>query len=325
MALRIAVLDDYQQVAHRMADWASLRDADVTFFDDHASDPPALVERLKGFDVVCLLRERTPMPAAVIDKLPGLKLIATAGPYNASIDYAAAHANGTVICGTRYAPNAAPELVWGLILSLTRKIPFEDRAMREGLWQTTMGQVLNGRTLGLIGLGRVGSRVAEIGKAFGMTLIAWSQNMTDARAAEFGATRVSKEELLRTSDVVSLHLQLSARTRGIIGADELKLMKPSAYLVNTARGPLVDEAALIAALRAHTIAGAGLDVYDVEPLPAAHPLRTLPNVVITPHIGFVADHTYRIFYGDMVEDIAAWQAGAPIRVLDGNEPGTKPV
>lgn len=325
MPIKIAVLDDYQKVARRMAGWDSLRDAAVTFFDDHVSDTPALIERLRQFDVVCLLRERTPLRADVIGKLPGLKLVMTAGPYNASIDYAAARVNGTVVCGTRYAPNAAPELVWGLILSLTRNIPFEDRAMREGRWQTTMGQVLNGRTLGLIGLGRVGGRVAEIGKAFGMTLIAWSQNMTEARAAEFGARRVSKEELLRTADIVSLHLQLSARTRGLIGADELKLMKPSAYLVNTARGPLVDEAALIAALRANTIAGAGLDVYDVEPLPAAHPLRTLPNVVITPHIGFVADNTYRIFYGDMVEDIAAWQAGAPIRVLDGNEPGTKSI
>ena len=315
--MRVAILDDYQGVALRMADWSVLAgQAEIVTFSDHIAEAQALIARLGDFDVLCLMRERTPIPAAVIEGLPRLKLLLTAGPYNAAIDMDAATKRGVLVCGTRYAPHAAPELTWGLILAVIRQIPREDAAMRRGGWQTSIGQILHGRTLGILGLGRIGVRMAEIGKAFGMSTIAWSHNLTAERAAECGARLVARDDLFRLSDVVTVHLQLSARTRGLIGARELGLMKPSAYLINTSRGFIIDEAALIDALQRRTIAGAALDVYDIEPLPPTHPLRHLDNLVLTPHIGFVTEETYRIFYGDMVEDIRAWLDEKPVRVIN---------
>ena len=311
---RVAVLDDYQDVALEMADWSSLP-ADVDVFSDHLSDEQDLVNRLEPYDVVVAMRERTPFQRSLLERLPNLRLLVTTGIRNASIDVGAAHDSGVTVCGTEGLPYPTAELTWGLILALMRRIPAEDAATRQGEWQVTMGEGLQGKTLGLLGLGRLGSQVAAVGNAFGMDLIAWSQNLTAERAAEYGAALVSKEELLSRSDILTIHLVLGDRTRGLVGADELSLMKRSAYLVNTSRGPIVDEAALIDALRKGTIAGAGLDVFDVEPLPADHVLRTLPNTVLTPHVGYVTAETYRVFYGDAVEDIRAFLDGSPVRVV----------
>jgi len=313
---RIALLDDYQGVALRFADWSSLpAGTEVVAFADHLADLDALAARLAPFDGIVVMRERTPVTARLLERLPKLRLLVTTGMRNASIDLAAATARGVVVCGTAGLPYPTAELTWGLILSLMRRIPTEDRATREGRWQVTVGQGLNGKTLGLLGLGTLGSRVAKVGRAFEMQLLAWSQNLTAERAAEAGATLVGRDELLARADIVSVHLVLSERTRGLIGTRELALMKRSAYLVNTSRGPIVDEAALIAALRAGTIAGAGLDVFDEEPLPGAHPFRQLPSTVITPHLGYVTDATYRIFYEQAREDVEAFLRGAPVRVL----------
>ncbi len=313
---RVALLDDYQHVALRMADWKTLpADTEVVVFEDHLSDIGALAKRLADFDVIMAMRERTPFPRALLERLPRLKLLITAGMRNASIDVAAATERGVTVCGTAGLPYPTAELTWGLILGLFRRIPAEDRATREGRWQISLGLGLNGKTLGVLGLGTLGSRVAKVGLALEMKVLAWSQNLTAERAAEVGATRVEKDELLARSDVVTIHLVLGDRTRGLIGARELGLMKPTAHLVNTSRGPIVDEAALVAALRGGTIAGAGLDTFDVEPLPADHPFRQLSNIVITPHLGYVTEETYRIFYGHALEDIQAFLRGAPIRVL----------
>ena len=313
---RVALLDDYQHVALRMADWKTLpADTEVVVFEDHLSDIGALAKRLADFDVIMAMRERTPFPRALLERLPRLKLLITAGMRNASIDVAAATERGVTVCGTAGLPYPTAELTWGLILGLFRRIPAEDRATREGRWQVSLGLGLNGKTLGVLGLGTLGSRVAKVGLALEMKVLAWSQNLTAERAAEVGATRVEKDELLARSDVVTIHLVLGDRTRGLIGARELGLMKPTAHLVNTSRGPIVDEAALIAALRGGTIAGAGLDTFDVEPLPADHPFRQLSNIVITPHLGYVTEETYRIFYGHALEDIQAFLRGAPTRVL----------
>jgi len=313
---RLAILDDYQHVALRMADWKSLSaGTDVVVFADHLSDEVALASRLADFEMVIAMRERTPFPRALLERLPRLRLLVTTGMRNASIDVAAAVERGIVVCGTSGLPYPTAELAWGLILALTRFIPTEDRATREGRWQVSVGWGLNGKTLGVIGLGGLGSRVARIGKAFEMTVLAWSQNLTAERAAEVGAALVARDELLSRSDVVSIHLVLSDRTRGLIGARELALMKPSAYLVNTSRGPIVDETAMIEALQKGRLAGAGLDVYDEEPLPERHPLRHLPNTVITPHLGYVTEETYRIFYAHALEDVQAYLRGAPVRVL----------
>ncbi len=313
---RVAILDDYQDVAGRMADWASLpAGTDLVVFRDHLADVEPLAKRLADFEVVIAMRERTPFPRALLERLPKLKLLITTGMRNASIDVGAAVERGVVVCGTAGLPYPTAELTWGLILALFRQIPGEDRATREGRWQVSCGLGLNGKTLGVLGLGGLGSRVAKVGRAFEMEVIAWSQNLTAARAAEVGATLVGKDELLARSDVLSVHLVLGDRTRGLIGARELSQMKRTAYLVNTSRGPIVDEAALVAALRARTIAGAGLDVYDEEPLPLDHPLRSLPNTVITPHLGYVTEETYRIFYGHALEDVKAWLAGQPVRVV----------
>jgi phosphoglycerate dehydrogenase-like enzyme len=313
---RVAILDDYQGAARRMADWGSLpAGTEIVVFTDHLSETGAVAARLADFDAVVAMRERTPFPRALLERLPRLKLLVTTGMRNASIDVGAAVERKVVVCGTSGLPYPTAELTWGLILALVRRIPVEDRATREGRWQVSVGLGLNGKTLGVIGLGGLGSRVAKIGLAFEMEVIAWSQNLTATRAAEVGATLVSKDELLARSDVVSIHLVLSDRTRGLLGARELSRMKRTAYLVNTSRGPIVDEGALVAALRQGTIAGAGLDVYDEEPLPLDHPLRNLPNTAITPHLGYVTEEGYQIFYGQALEDVRAWLAGQPVRVL----------
>ena len=313
---RVALLDDYQGVARSMADWKSLpADTEVVVFKDHLADEKALAARLADFDIIMAMRERTPFPRSLFERLPKLRLLITAGMRNASIDMKAAAERGVLVGGTAGLPYPTAELAWGLILSLARRIPAEDRATREGRWQTSVGLGLNGKTLGVLGLGTLGSRAARVGRAFEMEVLAWSQNLTAERAAEVGATLVPKDELLARSDFVSIHLVLGERTRGLIGARELGLMKWSAYLVNTSRGPIVDEAALIRALQDGTIAGAGLDVFDEEPLPPDHPFRRLPNTAITPHLGYVTEETYRIFYGQALEDITAYLGGTPLRVL----------
>ncbi|MGH7319107.1 MAG: D-2-hydroxyacid dehydrogenase family protein [Candidatus Rokuibacteriota bacterium] len=299
-----------------MADWGRLpADVEPVVFRDHLADLEAVAARLADFDVVMAMRERTPFPRALLERLPRLRLLVTAGMRNAAIDLHAAADRGILVCGTAGLPYPTAELAWGLILSLVRWIPHEDRATRDGRWQETVGRGLNGKTLGVLGLGTLGSRVARFGRAFEMEVLAWSQNLVAARAAEVGARRVDRDELLARSDVVTVHLVLSDRTRGLVGARELGLMKRTAYLVNTSRGPIVEEAALVHALRGGTIAGAGLDVFDEEPLPPDHPLRGLPNTVITPHLGYVTEETYRIFYGQALEDIQAYLRGEPIRVL----------
>src|SRR6266545_7434401 len=314
---RVALLDDYQGVALGMADWTSLpTGTDVVTFPDHLDDPSALAARLADFDIVMAMRERTPFTRALLGRLPKLKLLITAGMRNASIDMKAAAERGVVVCGTAGLPYPTAELAWGLILALMRRIPAEDRAVREGRWQTTVGLGLNGKTLGVLGLGTLGSRAARVGGAFEMQVLAWSANLTAERAAQVGATLVSKDELLSRSDIVTIHLVLSERTRGLLGARELALMKPTSYLVNTSRGPIVDEQALVAALQKKTIAGAALDVFDEEPLPLDHLLRYLENTVITPHLGYVTIETYRIFFDQTVENIRAFLNGAPVRVIN---------
>ena len=314
---RVAVLDDYQDVAMTMADWGILHsDMDVHVFSDHLSGQEAVAGRLKDFEVVVAMRERTPFPRSLQERLPALKLLVTTGMRNASIDVEAATELGITVCGTRGLPYPTAELTWGLILALLRHIPQEDRSTRAGRWQVSMGQGLRGKVLGIIGLGNLGSQVATIGTAFGMSVIAWSQNLTADRAAQFGATLVGKDELLSRSDIVTIHLVLSQRTRGLVGARELATMKPTAYLVNTSRGPIVEEEALVGALHHGTIAGAGLDVFDEEPLSLDHPLRRLENTVITPHMGYVTIETYQVFFADAVEDIRTYLSGEPTRLLN---------
>lgn len=313
---RVAVLDDYQDVAWQMIDWSSITvDTDIQVFRDHLSDHDALVERLKDFEIVSAMRERTPFPRRLLQRLPKLKLLVTTGMRNAAIDLAAATDLGITVCGTSGVLPPTAELTWGLILALLRHIPREDAATRVGQWQVSMGLGLQGKTLGVIGLGNLGSYVATVGKAFQMELLAWSQNLTAERAAQVGATLVTKDELLSRADIVTIHLVLSDRTRNLLGARELGLMKPTAYLINTSRGPIVNEKALVEALQKRTIAGAGLDVFDEEPLPLDHPLRKLDNTVITPHIGYVTKETYEIFFRHIVEDIRAFLDGKPVRVL----------
>jgi len=313
--VKIAILDDYQGVALAMADWSGLAGrTEITVFRDHLADPAAVAERLRPFAIVCVMRERTPMTRAILSRLPDLRLICSTAQRNASIDMEAACELGIAVCATGYTPHGAAELTWALILAIVRRVPAEAASLRAGRWQAAVGGDLEGRTIGLVGLGRLGTRVAAVARAFGMNAIAWSQNLTRERVEAAGARLVAKEELFREADIVSLHLILSGRTRGIVGAREIESMKPTAYLVNTSRGPLVDEAALIDALTRRTIAGAALDVYDSEPLPADHPFRTLDNVLATPHVGFVTEETYRIFFRDTVENIAAWLDGKPIRI-----------
>jgi phosphoglycerate dehydrogenase-like enzyme len=321
MSYNCAVLDDYQNVALTLADWSAVTPGlGIKVFNHPLGGSSAVIEALRDADIVCLMRERTPFPRAVIEALPKLKLLVTTGMYNAAVDLDAALARGIVISGTRSLGHPTAELTVGLMLNLARRISFEDAQMKRGVpWQTTIGTDLMGKTLGLLGLGRLGTRVARYAQAFEMTTIAWSRNLTEERCREAGARYVSKEELFRQSDFISIHLVLSARTRGLVGAAELALMKPSAYLINTSRGPIVDEAALIDALQSRRIAGAGVDVYDTEPLPIDHSLRRAPNTVLTPHLGYVTEDNYRTFFREIVEDIRAWLDGKPIRLVTANK------
>jgi phosphoglycerate dehydrogenase-like enzyme len=317
MTTPVAVLDDYQGVAEALGPWDELGDAvSVTAFRDHVDDDDELVARLGAFEVVVAMRERTPFPAHRLERLPNLRLLVTTGMANASIDVAAARRQGIVVAGTGGLSAPTAELTWGLILAVTRHVCAEDRRVRAGGWQRTIGPELSGRTLGVLGLGRLGRRVAAVAQAFEMDVIAWSQNLRSEDAAELGVEAVSKEDLFRRADVLTIHTRLSDRTRGLVTAAELALMKPAAYLVNTSRGPIVDEAALLAALNDGTIAGAALDVYDIEPLPPGHPLRSAPNTVLTPHLGYVSEGSYEIYFREAVEDIAAFLDGEPVRVLD---------
>jgi phosphoglycerate dehydrogenase-like enzyme len=306
----IAVLDDYQNVALSMADWSVLDgEAAVTVFNDHISDIDAVVARLHHFDVLCVMRERTPLSRAVIERLPKLRLIASTAHANASIDLEAAAERGIKVVHTGYRSNPTIELTWALILASARNLVAENASLRGGSWQRLIGDDLAGRTLGLLGLGNIGGAVARIAKAFDMEVLGWSQNLTADRAAEVGARLVTKDELFRQSDIISIHLVLSGRTRGLVGAAELTLMKPSARLVNTSRGPIVVEAALLSALEAGKISGAAIDVFDQEPLPPDHPFRSLPNLLATPHIGYVSRDLYARFYQDTVNNIRQWLAG----------------
>ena len=307
MKYKIAVLDDYQNVALESADWSVLSSrADITVFQDHLDDTDAVIERLLPFDIICVMRERTPLPRDVIARLPNLKFIASTGPVNASIDVVAAADRGIVVSHTGYRSDPAIDLTWALILASARNIVAESNSMRSGGWQISVGTELRGKTLGVLGLGRVGSEVARIGRAFGMDLIAWSQNMTPEAAHAAGAVLVSKDELFEQADILTIHLVLSDRTRSLVGAAELAKMKPTARLINASRGPIVDEQALISAVRNKQIAGAAIDVFDIEPLPASHPFRTLDNVLATPHIGYVSQGLYRTFYEDSVSNIRKW-------------------
>jgi phosphoglycerate dehydrogenase-like enzyme len=314
---RIVLLDDYQGVALDYGGWDRVPDEwEKVALCGHIDDADELVEALAGAEVVVAMRERTPFPAATLERLPDLKLLITTGMGNVAIDIAAARRNGVTVCGTGMHSPGTAELSWGLILALARKIPAEDAATRGGSWQTTIGTDLAGATLGLVGLGRLGRRMAPIARAFEMDVVAWSTNLDPDEARAAGAEPVTKDELFERSDFVSVHYKLSERSRGLIGAADLALMKPSAFLVNTSRGPIVDTDALVEALAAGTIAGAGVDVYDTEPLPADHPLRSAPNVILTPHLGYVTEDTYSVFFADAVEDVLAWLDGAPVRVLE---------
>jgi len=305
--MKVAILDDYQNVALKMADWSAVADrAEISVFNDHLTNPAAIVGRLLPFDVVCVMRERTPLSREIILRLPNLKLIASTGLSNASIDMPAAQERGIRVTGTGYRSTPTIELTWALILGSMRHV-FEERdAIRHGGWQTSIGQELDGKVLGVLGLGNIGKQVTRIGLAFGMKVIAWSQKMTRETAETAGATFVTKSELFRQADIVTIHLVLSKRTRGLVGAAELQLMKPTARLINTSRGQIVDEGALINALQSRAIAGAALDVFDEEPLPDQHPFRRSNNVLATPHIGYVAEDLYRTFYGEAAANIAAW-------------------
>ena len=315
---RIAILDDYQNKSLESAGWDAIPGADITVFNEFIShDEDTVAEALKDFDVLIAMRERTRFPASQLAKLPDLKLLVTTGMRNLAIDMDAARAQGVDVAGTEMLGYPAFEHAWALIMALTKEIPKEDRAMKAGGWQAGFGVGLNGKTLGVVGLGKLGSQAACVGLAFGMDVIAWSQNLTDERAAEVGVRRVTKEELFSTSDVITIHMILSERSTGLVGADEFQQMKPSAFLVNTSRGPIVDETALIEALSSHRIAGAGIDVYDIEPLPADHPLRGFDNAVLTGHTGYVVAELYQKVYAQAVENVTAWLDGAPTRLLNG--------
>jgi D-3-phosphoglycerate dehydrogenase len=316
--LRCAILDDYQSVALKLADWSPLGDrVDITVFSEPFASGAAAAAALKDFEIVCAMRERTPFGADVLNALPKLKLLLTSGLRNASFDLATAKQRGIAVCGTGAVGNPTAGLAIGLMLELTRKIGFENARMKAGeRWQVTLGEDVEGKTLGILGLGKLGRQVAGIGKALGMKPIAWSTNLTREACEQAGVAYATKDELFATADIITIHLVLSARSRGLVSREDIARMKPTAYLINTARGPIVDEAALLAALQARKIAGAGLDTYSQEPLPTDHPLRKLDNVVLTPHLGYVTAENYRRYYREMVEDIAAWLKGEPVRVLD---------
>jgi len=316
--VRAAILDDYQNVAMGFADWSPIaKDVEIKVFNKPFGSPEETITALQGFAVVIGMRERTPFPRKVVEALPDLKLLITTGARNNSFDVKACAERGVTVCGTGAAGSPTTGIAFGLMLELTRRIGFENGRLKAGApWQTTIGRDLEGLTLGILGLGKLGQRSAAVGKAFGMKTIAWSQNLTEEKAKAAGADYVSKDDLFRNADFVTIHLVLSDRSRGLIGAKELGLMKKSAYLVNTSRGPIVDEKALIAALQSKSIAGAGLDVFDIEPLPLDHPFRKMDNVVITPHLGYVSEQNYRKYFPDIVEDIRAWLDGKPVRVIE---------
>ncbi|MFH1806729.1 MAG: D-2-hydroxyacid dehydrogenase family protein [Pseudomonadota bacterium] len=314
--MKIAILDDYQNLARSATDWSALdAQCSITVFHDTLDDPVALAARLAPFDILCVMRERTPIPASLQAQLPNLKLIVTTGKRNDAIDVAAAQARGITVCGTESPSTATPELTFALMLALARGIVPENKSVREGGWQVGLGHDLAGSTLGIIGLGRLGEKVATIAQAFGMNIIAWSENLTAERCAKLGVTLASKQDLLRQSDFITIHQRLSDRTIGLIRADELHLMKPTAFLINTSRGPIVDWQALLIAVEKGQIAGAGIDVYDAEPLPHDHPLRGSDKLLLTPHLGYVTRGTWDVFYGQTAEAISAWLAGKPIRVI----------
>ena len=318
MTLRVAVLDDYQQIAAELGPWERLRGKiELHCFADHIEEDEALVERLRDFDAVVAMRERTPFTRARLERLPSLRLLVTSGMRNVALDVTCARERGIIVCGTASGSDSTAELTWALVLALTRHVCEEDHRVRDGGWQQTIGPELSGSTLGLLGLGRIGTRIAAYGRAFGMHVIAWSENLTPERAALCGAEAVAKDELFERADVLSIHTLLSGRTRGLVGARELALMRPTSYLINTSRGPIVQEQALLEALESGAIAGAALDVFEIEPLPAQHPLRRARNTVLTPHIGYVATGNYSTYFGEIVEDIEAFLAGNPIRLLDG--------
>ncbi|WP_338580730.1 D-2-hydroxyacid dehydrogenase family protein [Pseudomonas sp. MAG733B] len=316
MAVQIAVIDDWQDVARNVVDWSLLEDiGQVSFIHDYPADNEALAQRLGDFEVICVMRERTRFDAELLGRLPKLKLLVTGGMRNFALDLNAAKALGIQVCGTDSYKHAAPELTWALIMAATRNLVVEANALRAGQWQQGLGGDLHGKTLAILGLGSIGQRVAQFGQVFGMRVIAWSENLTAERAEQVGVTYVSKQELFEQADVLSVHLVLSDRSRGLVDAEALSWMKPTALLVNTARGPIVEEAALIKALQKQRLAGAALDVFEVEPLPPHHPFRTLDNVLATPHVGYVSQQNYHLFFSQMIEDIKAWSAGEPIRVL----------
>jgi phosphoglycerate dehydrogenase-like enzyme len=316
--IKVAVLDDYQHNAESLADWSTLSGVTPVFFHDHVSDLDQLVARLEPFAVIVAIRERTGFGADLIGRLPNLRLLVTIGMWNAAIDLEAAKARNIIVSGTesRGGFDATPVLTWTLILGIMRNLQVEAASVRGGGWQVGMGVDLPGKTLALLGLGRIGQAVARYGNAFKMRVVAWSQNLTAEKAAPHGVKYVDKEELFRQADILSVHLKLSERTRGLVGEHELRLMKPTAYLVNTSRGPIVSESALIEVLRSGTIKGAALDVFDQEPLPVSHPFRFLPNVLATPHVGYVTEDTYLTAFREIVEDIRAWLDGNPIRIMN---------
>ncbi|MEA2905848.1 MAG: hypothetical protein QOI12_3235 [Alphaproteobacteria bacterium] len=315
---RCAILDDYQNVALKMADWSAVSgDLDIKVFNEHLGSPDNVAKALQGFSIVCAMRERTPFPKELIEKLPDLKLLITTGMVNRGIDVEAAKAKGITVCGTPSFGNPTAVITWGLIIELTRHIGHENARLKSGApWQTTLGPDVEGMTLGVIGLGKLGTRVGEVAKAFRMKVAVWSQNITPERASKAGFDyAATKEDLLKQSDIVTIHIPLTPKSRGLLGAKELALLKPSALLINTSRGPIVDQAALLDALRNKRIAGAGLDVYDTEPLPLEDPLRKLDNVVLTPHLGYVSQQNYRAYFAGVVEDIRGFLDGKPVRVV----------
>ena len=314
--MKLAILDDYQRVALEMADWTPLRDAvEITVFDRHLGDLDAVATALQGFAIVCIMRERTPFPATLLERLPDLELLVTTGRRNDAMDLGAANRLGVTVCGTSSPGHATAELAFGLILALARGLVSEASSMRAGGWQVGLGRDLKGAVLGILGLGRLGGQVAGFGRAFGMDVIAWSENLSETRAAEVGVRRVTKDQLFQSADFITIHLRLSARTAGLVGAREFALMKPDACLVNTSRGSIVDARSLIEALEQEQIGGAALDVYDEEPLPGDHPLRRAPNLLLTPHLGYVTRETYRVFYGETVELVRAFLEGRPRNLL----------
>jgi len=314
---RCAILDDYQNVALKSADWSKVAtELDCKIFNEHLGSQENVIKALQGFEIICAMRERTAFPRAVIEKLPDLKLLITTGMRNASIDVAAAREHGVVVSGTPATGNPTSGIAIGLMLELTRRIGYENARLKAGApWQSTIGLDLEGLTLGVIGLGKLGARTSRIAQAFGMKVMAWSQTLTPEKCKAVGVEYAQKDELFRQSDLITIHVVLSQRTRGLVGAKELALMKPTAYIINTSRGPIIEEGALLAALREKRIAGAGLDVFDIEPLPADHPLRKMDNVVLTPHLGYVSLQNYRAYFSGVVDDIRAYLDGSPVRVL----------